>query len=345
MRGWAGGAVGLAACAGAVAVRSHRARRAARGPTGTGPFLRADDGVQLHVEVEGPPRAPVTVVFVHGFAARGAAFDPQWAALRGRARLVRFDQRGHGRSGWAGSRTASLDRLGRDLGTVVDELGGVGPVVVVGHSMGGMAVLALAARRPELFGGRIAGVALLSTLAAPLAVAGRDPAGPAAALVAGSRTALASAGARLVWLAAPVLDLLHPLRSAAVQGLLRRRLFAGDEPEAAVQEMTDTWIRTPTAVLAAHLPALARYDQRSAVDALRDVPVLVLSGCEDATIPAAASRQLADRLGPTVRLELVPGAGHMVVLTHAPAVNAALQALLTRAVGAVDDRAAPCRWT
>ncbi len=68
------------------------------------------------------------------------------------------------------------------------------------------------------------------------------------------------------------------------------------------------------------------------------LPVLVRAGAEDATIPAAAAEQLADRIGPTTRLVLVPGAGHMVPLTHAPAVNTALLDLLARARPASDGR-------
>ena len=45
----------------------------------------------------------------------------------------------------------SIDQLGRDLAAVLDTLAPRGPIVLVGHSMGGMAVLALAAQRPELF--------------------------------------------------------------------------------------------------------------------------------------------------------------------------------------------------
>ena len=64
--------------------------------------------------------------------------------------------------------TADIDRLGRDLGEIIDRLC-TGPVIVVGHSLGGMAVMALADQRPELFGSKILGVALLSTSAGELA--------------------------------------------------------------------------------------------------------------------------------------------------------------------------------
>ena len=55
--------------------------------------------------------------------------------------------------------------LGRDLDAVLRALAPDGPLVLVGHSMGGMTIMALAEQRPELFAERVAGVALLSTSA------------------------------------------------------------------------------------------------------------------------------------------------------------------------------------
>ncbi len=285
-----------AAVTGTVALHVYRARRAAGRQTADAPTVTVDDGVQLHVEVDGPADAPLTVVLAHGFAARSAMYDPQWAALRGSVRLVRFDQRGHGRSGWAGSLSATPRRLGRDLGRVVDALAAPGPVVLVGHSMGGMAVLALARERPQLFGTRVAGVALLSTVDGPLAAAGRHLTGPALRL----RTALGAVGAWLLWLAAPLVHAMRPFLSRPGQRLVRCRLFTTDPPGDAVREMTDAWIRTPTGVMSALLLGL----------------------------------------GPEARLVLVPGAGHMVTLTHADAVTAALMDLLARVRARHEDRRA-----
>ena len=62
------------------------------GPPGPPPpgsrSVRTDDGVDLHVEFDGRPTAPLTVVFAHGFTARLAEFDVHRPALRDRARLV-----------------------------------------------------------------------------------------------------------------------------------------------------------------------------------------------------------------------------------------------------------------
>src|SRR6059058_4821257 len=118
--------------------------------------VRTDDGVDLHVEVEENADTDLTVVLAHGF----------------RARLVLFDQRGHGRSSWTKLTKATIDRTGRDLGEVLDATTPEGPVVLAGHSMGGMSIMALARQRPELFGTRVVGVFLLATSAGGLVETG-----------------------------------------------------------------------------------------------------------------------------------------------------------------------------
>lgn len=152
--------------AAAVLARLLRARRRARIVQGEPPGVRTDDGVLLHTEVDGPPAAEPAVVLVHGFAARLEVLGAQRRALRERTRVVAFNLRGHGRSGWPGPWSATMERLGRDLACVLEAEGGPGRVVLVGHSLGGMVVLALARRRPDLFAERVAAVALLSTSAA-----------------------------------------------------------------------------------------------------------------------------------------------------------------------------------
>ena len=82
--------------------------------------------------------------------------------------MVFYDQRSHGRSGRSDDEHATIDQLGDDLRQVIDELVPDGPVVLVGHSMGGMTIMALAEQHPELFGDRVVGVALISTTAGGL---------------------------------------------------------------------------------------------------------------------------------------------------------------------------------
>lgn len=322
---WVGLIGAVSAAAVVVLARRRWARRLARVTQGVRPGVRTDDGVLLHTEPDGCLDAPVTVVFAHGFAARAQEYDAQREALGGRARLVLFDQRGHGQSGWGGHRSATIDRLGRDLGQVIDETTGSAPVVLVAHSMGGMAAIALADQRPELFGAKVVGVALLSTSAGHLA---RVALTPVAARVA-VRSGIARGLLWGLWLVAPAVDALAPFRRRWGRRWLRRRLFGRGQPSCgAVSTMEDMWVHTPQSMAATFYPATVYYDKREAVRVFRAVPTLVLAGSDDATIPARRSEHIAREIGPKARLVLVPGAGHMVNLTHPDAVNAALLGLL-----------------
>ncbi|MFD0538007.1 alpha/beta fold hydrolase [Actinomadura luteofluorescens] len=126
--------------------------------------VRADDGVPLHVEVDGPDDAALTVVFCHGYTLNQDSWHYQRRDLRGSLRLVFWDQRAHGRSGRGEPGDATIEQTGDDLRAVLEAaVPPDRPVVLVGHSMGGMSIMALADRHPELFGSRVVGVALVNT--------------------------------------------------------------------------------------------------------------------------------------------------------------------------------------
>ena len=139
-------------------------------PVTTVSTVAADDGVALRVEEIGDASAPMTVVFVHGFCLHMGSWYFQRRDLPDctDARLVFYDQRSHGRSGRSSTGQCTIDQLDRDLAAVLRTVAPTGPVVLVGHSMGGMAIMALVRQDPELFATRVAGVALISTAAAGL---------------------------------------------------------------------------------------------------------------------------------------------------------------------------------
>ena len=125
------GATAAAAAGGLAAQRTMAARRARRGEQHHFGTLRAephtvvaDDGIALHVEVDEldqPDPALPTVVFVHGYVLDLDCWHFQRAALRGRYRMVFYDQRSHGRSGRSSSAHSTIDQLGRDLAAVLDQ--------------------------------------------------------------------------------------------------------------------------------------------------------------------------------------------------------------------------------
>ena len=114
------------------------------------------------------PELEPTIVFVHGYALNLDCWHFQRAAYRGLVRAVYYDQRSHGRSGRSPDGHATIEQLGEDLRTVLDHVVPEGPIVLVGHSMGGMSIVALAEQHPELIGDRVVGVGLISTTAGGL---------------------------------------------------------------------------------------------------------------------------------------------------------------------------------
>jgi pimeloyl-ACP methyl ester carboxylesterase len=289
--------------------------------------VTTDDGVPLHVEVEGDEGAPITVVFSHGFTARLAEWELQRAAIRDRARLVLWDQRGHGRSGWTRLTRATIDRTGRDLGEVLDATTPSGPVVLAGHSMGGMSILALARQRPELFGDRVVGVFLLATSAGGLVETG-----PLGYLIKVVRWLhLLPLYLRLLEAVAPLLERFRRRGGRLARRVIRRLLFGLDDadPESVVlvQELLE---ETPFPVAMAFYATFLDHDETAALRVLRRVPVTVVAATHDRLTPAEHGRRIAEAVGPNAELVVVRGAGHSVNLTRTSIVDDALNALLDR---------------
>lgn len=308
--------------------------------------VTTDDGVRLHVETDPAPDAPAgdpTVVLVHGFGLNIDIWHLQRAAMRGRHRLVLLDQRGHGRSGMPPPGSSTIDRLGRDLGEVLDAVVPDGPVVLVAHSMGGMATLALASQRPELFGTRVTGVALVCSSAgdAPL-VTGRPIAafGPldnlAAAAIALSRgvnkashvvtnSALQLAG-QAPGLTARARGAISSLEAA----ITRRMSFARPVPDELARFTGDVIASTPVAVIAGFYLSFFQFDLYDTVRVLRGVATLVISGDSDRVTPPWHSAQIAARL-PDAEVVALREAGHMAFLEAADEVTGLLEGLIARA--------------
>lgn len=290
-----------------------------------GGTVRTGDGTRLHVVARGPVDAGLSVVLAHGFAASMAEYVHQVPALSRAHRVIAYDQRGHGCSERGDLRSMTLDRLGEDLADVIDQTTHDLPVVLVGHSMGGMAVLALARHRPELFGTKVVGVALVSTSARPLTWLPL----PEWALETRALEAVRRGYRAAVAASAAALDRLHPFRLTTIWSAVRRRLFArGEQRPDPCTRMRDTFEDTPTSVELALYPACVSRDQTDTLTTIARVPSLVLCGAHDTTISPVHSTRLARALGTSV--VHVRGAGHMVDLTHPDPVDRALDDLVGR---------------
>jgi pimeloyl-ACP methyl ester carboxylesterase len=306
-------------------------------------LVLADDGVLLAVEEIGPPDAPLTVVFVHGYTLSMGSWAFQRRTLaaelatanghRPDARLVFYDQRGHGSSGRGAPENSTIDQLARDLLAVLDARAPRGPVVLVGHSMGGMTVMGLAALRAEIFGTRVVAAALVSTSSGNLADLNfglpdlltlvRAAVLPVAAWTRRHRPAFAERTRRV---------------TADLVSVVTRSLSFSSAVDPAVGHYVDAMIAgTPVDVIAEFYPALAGMDHTGSLAPLRRIPTLVLTGDKDKLIPMEHSELIVEQLGGagsgSVEYLVIPDAGHMVLLEKPDEVTGALTALLRR-VGA-----------
>ncbi|RBY91648.1 alpha/beta hydrolase [Blastococcus sp. TBT05-19] len=300
-------------------------------------LVQTDDGVLLAVEEIGPRDAPLTVVFVHGYTLSMASWAFQRQSLgaelatenghRPQARLVFYDQRGHGASGRGRSENSTIEQAARDLLAVLDARVPRGPVVLVGHSMGGMTIMGLAALRPKLFGSRVVGAALVATSSGQLADLNfglpdvltrvRATVLPVAAWTMRHRPAFAERTRRVA----------AELVSVATRSLS----FGSSDVDPALGRYVDAMIAgTPVEVIAEFYPAIAGLDHTGSLAPLRAVPTLVLTGDRDKLIPQEHSDRIVEQL-PDSEYVVVAGAGHMVQLERPAEVDQALTALLRRA--------------
>ncbi|RVW09509.1 alpha/beta hydrolase [Prescottella agglutinans] len=260
--------------------------------------VETDDGVALAVREFGDADAPVTVVFVHGHCLH----THSWARLRSHlsrewgsaVRMVFYDHRGHGESGSAPAHTYTIDQLGHDLDAVIGAVVPTGPVVLVGHSMGGMAALAYTRQHPEAVGSRVVGVGLLSTAASDI-----------------TRSGLCR-------------FLRHPLVSAIEFGVRRMPALAQRLATMALDN------RTSVVTMYGFLRSLAGVDESRALAALGDIPSLVLGGTADLLTPFEHSVAMAATL-PSAELVRLHDAGHSVILDQAAEVAHAVVRLVDRA--------------
>jgi pimeloyl-ACP methyl ester carboxylesterase len=347
----AAGAVGVAAAGTAIRVAQRRNVISKRGAGDRTPFgsLRsqpiivvADDGVDLHVEVDeyhgaGRRRATtapeLTVVFAHGYSLNLDSWHFQRAGYRGQVRTVFYDQRSHGRSGRSPQGHATMEQLGRDLKTVIDTVVPEGPMVLVGHSMGGMTIMALAEEHPEMFGDRVVGVGLISTTAGGLEphriIAPILPSNLGGVLAERFISVLAR-GHRQV-------DGFRRLgRSIAM--VATDDLAFGDKVPASYVEFVDEMLSaTPFEVVAEFFPNFASLDKFETVKALSVVPTSIICGTADKLTSIGHSRKLHAHIAGSNLLEC-DGAGHMVIMERHEDVNAELDNLIALAGDAVDRR-------
>lgn len=267
-----------------------------------------DDGLRLNVEIdEGDVPTSPTIIFVHGWLCTLDVWHFQRLALRDEFRMVFYDQRSHGASERSAPAASTVRQLALDLRSVIDATAPDGEIVLVGHSMGGMAIMSLAEEFPELFGDRIVGVALLST---------------------GSRRLMRGSGAlvRLAPLLGRTAHLADLARSVNSFSLLKR-FGLGPRAREEYADMTAQMIAGHRShVLLDFYASVLELDVFDALKGLSSVRTLLVGGTKDLMTPIRHVREIAGAVEGSELIEF-PEAGHMLMFEEHAALSARIEEL------------------
>ena len=275
--------------------------------------VESPDGARIavfdHPAPSGTPQGP-TLVLAHGWCLTHEAWDPVVTELQRRRpdlRVLSYDQPGHGHSTAGRDRSVSLLDLGATLREVLAEAVPEGDVVLAGHSMGGMTVMALGRVDPELVRRRVRGVGLVGTAAH---LPDRRP-------VPGEGVAMRLLG-RLP-AGAPGLPTTPRLTAA--------NLFGVDPDPAAVRATSRMTSRTRGNVVADWYRAIGDLDLREGLVPFTTLRTVVLTGARDRLTPVSAGRRLAAGI-PGATFWSLPGVGHMITYEATAVVADKIELLL-----------------
>lgn len=242
----------------------------------------------FHTDSSPRDAAGPPLVLIHGAGGTHQHWPGELRALPGR-RVVAIDLPGHG--GSPGPSPTSIPAFAGSVVALLDALE-LPSAVLAGHSMGGAIALTLALEVPS----RVAGLALVGT------------------------------GARLRVSPAVLQATADPAALAAAAGMMADFAFGSSAGPSLRQEFTSGLLAVAPGVTHGDFAACDVFDVMGRLGELR-APTLVVCGAEDRLTPPRYAGFLRDRIA-GARLELVPGAGHMVMQEAPGRVVTAIEALL-----------------
>lgn len=253
------------------------------------------NGLELHYTDTGEKNL-LALIFIHGFPFNLEMWRPQLEALKGKARLIAYDLRGHGQS-QCGDGQYPLEFFVDDLLALMDHLG-LAKAALCGLSMGGYIALRAVERAPE----RVRALILADTRS-------EADGNPAKIKRAAAMRTLKTSGTAAY-------------AEENIKGLLR----PGSRPEFIESVRALILSNTPLGIGAGLLALAGRTDTGAALGAVA-AATLVVVGAEDALTPPTDARALARGI-PGARLEVIPDAGHISSLENPEAFNKSLLAFL-----------------
>ncbi|MEO1244234.1 MAG: alpha/beta hydrolase [Pseudomonadota bacterium] len=254
------------------------------------------DDVDIRYAVSGD--GDTSLVFVHGWSCDSGYWSEQIRAFDDRYRVITLDLAGHGQSG-SERQDWSMTAFGRDVAAVVNAAA-PGPVVLIGHSMGGQVVLEAA----QALGDKVALIVGVDTLQTP------------------GVPALTAEESRRLW--APFSD----DYAAATAGFVRQSFFLPDSPTELVDRVASDMAGANPEVALAAGHELTMYSNPDGLRAASATPLVLINAAYRPT-----DTDTLRALHPQSSLRLMQGVGHFPMLEDPAAFNRILAEVLDAGLG------------
>lgn len=278
------------------------------------------DGLRLHVRTYGPQDAPLTVVLAHCWTLNHRDWHYQVEALQREfghnIQILTWDHRGHGESEHSRTAACTIANLARDMVDVVAEYAPHGKLVVAGHSIGGMAMMAVAEQNPQFYD-RVVGAAFISTSSGRLNTITLGLPEVAGKVVRGRIP-------RLLWLRTKTLTRRARRRAPIFERQVVSRFVFGEPVRLTDITLTvEGIIGSPSATLVGFYNDCMVHERTEYLKVFDGIPTQVLVGTQDVLTPPSHSRRIAENIEDAV-LTVVPKAGHMLTLERDELVSGTL---------------------
>lgn len=285
--------------------------------------MKTFDGLRLDVRTYGPQDAPLTVLLAHCWTLNQADWHYQVRDLQRefghRIKIVTWDHRGHGQSEESPRADCQIAYLAQDMSDIIDTHAATGKLVLAGHSIGGMTMMALAERRPELFD-RVVGTALIATSSGALdtVTLGLPEMG----------TLVKAQIPRILAFRSRTLTKRARRRAPIIERQVVRRFLFGKPMRLVDAALTvEGIINSPGATMVGFYENCMLHERTEALKVFDGIPTQVLVGTRDVLTPPAHAIRIAENIEGAV-LTIVPDAGHMLPLERDDLVSGVLIRLI-----------------
>lgn len=268
------------------------------------------DGSQIHLDIAGPADAPL-LILTHGWGMDGTQWNRLRDAVGEQYCIVTWDLPGLGRSGRPSNGDYSLEKYAHDLEAVRAAVGNDRPVVLIGHSIGGMILMTYCRLFPEVVGRQVTGLVVAdSTYMNPVRTTQF-----AMLYTLLEKPVIVPLLYLTIWFS-PVVWVMNWLvyLDGSAHSASRRQSFAGRQPAGEVDYTARFTVMDSPAVLAWGMLGMLQYDARETMPTI-SAPTLVVSSDQDGvTLPEAQDTMCASI--PEARMLLLKPARHQALLEH-----------------------------